>query len=232
MDYGYVYENYNALKEEIADLGARAGREVTLVCVTKSGSDEEVLALADAGMTDLGENRPQSLCQRGELLRGAGYEPRMHEIGNLQRNKVKYIAESVALVHSLDSIELAAEINRQAERHGRRIPVLIEINSGREEAKGGISKTEVEEFFTAIEGFSHIRVCGIMTMAPKCENKENYYPYFEKTRDVAKRIWQNVFWKYLKLNSLPIVLGQKKNQLKLLKKRKNKWNKKMITHII
>lgn len=188
MDYGYVYENYNALKEEIADLGARAGREVTLVCVTKSGSDEEVLALADAGMTDLGENRPQSLCQRGELLRGAGYEPRMHEIGNLQRNKVKYIAERVALIHSLDSIELAAEINRQAERHGRRIPVLIEINSGREEAKGGIMPEAAEDFFLEVRKFGGLAVSGLMTMGPALDDAEQMRPYFRLTKEIFEKI--------------------------------------------
>ena len=188
MNYDYVYENYDALKREIAELAARAGREVTLVCVTKSGSDSEVIALAEAGMTDLGENRPQSLCQRGELLRDRGYEPRMHEIGNLQRNKVKYIAERVALIHSLDSIELAAEINKQALRHGRRIPVLIEINSGREEAKGGVLPEEAEEFFLEVRKLEGLAVSGIMTMGPALEDAEEMRPYFRLTKEIFEKI--------------------------------------------
>ena len=188
MDYGYIYENYNDLKDEIAELSARAGQDVTLVCVTKSGSDEEVVALAEAGMTDLGENRPQSLCQRGELLRDRGHEPRLHEIGNLQRNKVKYIAERVALIHSLDSIELAAEINKQAERHGRRIPVLIEINSGREEAKGGIMPEEAEDFFLEVRKFAGLAVSGLMTMGPALDDAEDMRPYFRLTKEIFEKI--------------------------------------------
>ena len=188
MDYGYIYENYNDLKDEIAELSARAEQDVTLVCVTKSGSDEEVMALAEAGMTDLGENRPQSLCQRGELLRDRGHEPRLHEIGNLQRNKVKYIAERVALIHSLDSIELAAEINKQAERHGRRIPVLIEINSGREEAKGGIMPEEAEDFFLEVRKFAGLAVSGLMTMGPALDDAEDMRPYFRLTKEIFEKI--------------------------------------------
>ena len=188
MDYGYIYENYNDLKDEIAELSARAGQDVTLVCVTKSGSDEEVMALAEAGMTDLGENRPQSLCQRGELLRDRGHEPRLHEIGNLQRNKVKYIAERVALIHSLDSIELAAEINKQAERHGRRIPVLIEINSGREEAKGGIMPEEAEDFFLEVRKFAGLAVSGLMTMGPALDDAEDMRPYVRLTKEIFEKI--------------------------------------------
>ena len=139
-------------------------------------------------MTDLGENRPQSLCQRGELLRDRGHEPRLHEIGNLQRNKVKYIAERVALIHSLDSIELAAEINKQAERHGRRIPVLIEINSGREEAKGGIMPEEAEDFFLEVRKFAGLAVSGLMTMGPALDDAEDMRPYFRLTKEIFEKI--------------------------------------------
>ena len=125
----------------------RLGYKVpTLVSVTKSGTDEELLALAAAGAVDIGENRPGEILRRGEILRGAGFTPRMHEIGSLQTNKVKLIAESVYLVHSLDSQHLAKELNKKALAHERQIPVLIEINSGREEQKGGIFPEAAEEF--------------------------------------------------------------------------------------
>ena len=188
MEYGYVFENYDALRREIGEMSSRVGREVTLVCVTKSGSDAELLSLAAAGMTDLGENRPQELRRRGDLLRDAGYEPRLHEIGSLQRNKVKYIAEHVALIHSLDSLALAEEIERQAVRFGRRIPVLIEVNSGREEAKGGILPEEVESFFLEVRKFEHLAVSGLMTMGPATRESGALRECFRETRALCEEL--------------------------------------------
>lgn len=184
----YVKNNYLSLAEEVEQLGRKAGREVTLVAVTKSGSDEELVELAKAGVTDIGENRPGELRRRGDLLRGIGYRPRLHEIGNLQRNKVKLIIETVDLIHSLDSIALATEIERQAERVGRTIPVLIEINSAREEQKGGINPEDAEEMYLALRSFSHIKVVGLMTMGPVCEDAEELRPYFRETKELFDRL--------------------------------------------
>ena len=100
-EYGYVKENYERLIEEIGEYEARYGRKITLVAVTKSGSDEELVALAKAGASDIGENRPGELKRRGELLRDNGYAPRLHEIGNLQRNKVKLVVDIASLIHSV-----------------------------------------------------------------------------------------------------------------------------------
>ena len=165
-NFDYIRSNYISLRDEICQLGKAAGREVTLVSVTKSGSDEELVALASAGATDIGENRPGELHRRGELLKAAGYTPRLHEIGNLQRNKVKLIIESVALIHSLDSLPLATEVEKYAQRVGRKIKVLIEINSGREPQKGGVMPEDAEEFLLALGNFPHLEVAGLMTMGP------------------------------------------------------------------
>ena len=94
-DYGYVKKNYEELISELRAL-ARDTRGITLVAVTKSGTDEELLALADAGVSDIGENRPGELKRRGELLSENGYTPSLHEIGSLQRNKVKYIIDKAS----------------------------------------------------------------------------------------------------------------------------------------
>ena len=103
-DFSYIERNLAEVREDLARIAASSGRNLpTLVCVTKSGSDEELLALVRAGATDIGENRPQELMRRGELLGDAGLYPTLHEIGNLQRNKVKYIIERASLIHSLDS---------------------------------------------------------------------------------------------------------------------------------
>ena len=188
MDLEYVKANYIGLKEEIARLSSEVGREITLVAVTKSGSDEELIALAGAGVTDIGENRPGELRRRGDLLSEKGYRPKLHEIGNLQRNKVKLIIESVDLIHSLDSVALAAEIDKHAARVGRRVRVLIEINSGREEQKGGILPEDAEDFYLKVKEFSHIEIAGLMTMGPVCEDAEELRPCFRKTKALFDRL--------------------------------------------
>lgn len=187
-DFGYIKSNFDSLKREIDSLAAKAGREVTLVCVTKSGSDDELLALADAGALDVGENRPGELRRRGDLLVGAGYAPRLHEIGNLQRNKVKLIIGSVDLIHSLDNLALAQEIDKQARKVGRVIPVLIEINSAREEQKDGVLPEEAEEFLIKLKEFENIKVSGLMTMGPVCDDPEKIRPYFRLTRELFDRL--------------------------------------------
>ena len=184
----YVKNNYTSLAEEVDRLGKEAGRKVTLVAVTKSGSDEELLALANAGVSDIGENRPTELQRRGDLLMKSGYMPRLHEIGNLQRNKVKLIVGEVYLIHSLDSLELAKEIDKQAKKIDRKIKVLIEINSGRESQKGGIMPEDAEEFYLKVKELSHIEVVGLMTMGPVCEDSEEMRPYFRETKELFDRL--------------------------------------------
>ena len=180
--FDYIKSNYLSLLEEIRQLGQAAGREITLVAVTKSGSDEELVALADSGVKSIGENRPGELRRRGDLLRERGYTPELHEIGNLQRNKVKLIIDTVDLIHSLDSIALAAEIDKQAKRAGRRVRVLIEVNSAREEQKGGVMPEELETFYHSLSDFTSIEVAGLMTMGPVCEDPEEIRPYFRLTK--------------------------------------------------
>ena len=193
-DFGYIKENLEALLAEIKELSRVGKKEVTLVCVTKSGSDEELSALAEAGAKDIGENRPQELRRRGDLLREKGFTPALHEIGNLQRNKVKLIIESVALIHSLDSLELAAEIDKRAREVGRVVPVLVEINSAEELQKGGILPSDAEEFIKSIRQFKGICISGLMTMGPVCEEPEEIRPYFRKTKELFDSLSQKGYF--------------------------------------
>ncbi len=186
--FEYIKSNYLALLSEINSLAEKVGSEVTLVAVTKSGSDEELSALCKAGAVNIGENRPGELRRRGDLLKAQGYKPFLHEIGNLQRNKVKLIIEDVHLIHSLDSLALAAEIDKQAKRVGRTVDVLIEINSGREEQKGGVMPEDAEEFLLSLKDLSGINVAGLMTMGPVCENAEDIRPYFRETKELFDRL--------------------------------------------
>ena len=188
MSFEYIKSNVNTLLSEIKTLEKKYGREITLVAVTKSGSDEELIALMECGITDIGENRPQELRRRGDLLHSAGHSPKLHEIGNLQRNKVKMIIEDVSLIHSLDSLPLAEEIDKQARKVGRVVDVLVEINSAEEEQKGGIMPDCAEKFITELSRYENIRVRGLMTMGPVVDDPEELRPYFRLTRQLYDRL--------------------------------------------
>ena len=188
MSFDYIKSNVDTLLSEIKTLEKKYGREITLVAVTKSGSDDELIALMECGVTDIGENRPQELRRRGDLLHSAGHSPKLHEIGNLQRNKVKMIIEDVTLIHSLDSLPLAEEIDKQAGKVGRVVDVLVEINSAEEEQKGGIMPDLAEEFITELSRYENIRVRGLMTMGPVVDDPEELRPYFRLTRELYDRL--------------------------------------------
>jgi pyridoxal phosphate enzyme (YggS family) len=187
-EYGYVRDNHLKLQEKIDSLAKKAGRNVKLVAVTKSGDDSELLALVQAGMTEIAENRPGELRRRADILYAAGYAPTLHEIGNLQRNKVKLIASDVALIHSLDNMALAREIDKHAKKHGRKIPVLIEINSAREEQKDGVLPENAEAFLREVKALPNISVRGLMTMGPVVDDPEEIRPYFRLTRELFDRL--------------------------------------------
>ena len=189
IEFDYIKRNFSELSEEIEKLSGSLGYRVpTLVSVTKSGTDDELLALAAAGALDIGENRPQEVKRRGDILRAAGFQPRMHEIGTLQTNKVKLVIESASLIHSLDSEKLALEINKRAAAIGRKMPVLIEVNSGREEQKGGIFPEKVEEFLEKLKSFENLKLSGLMTMGPLSEEGEALRPYFRETKKLFDRL--------------------------------------------
>ena len=139
VSYEYIRDNLKAVTERcLARALALGVTPPSLLAVTKSATNDEVRALvSEYGQRQIAENRTSLFCERYGLF-AEDERPEMHLIGSLQTNKVKYIADKVSLIHSLDSQRLAAEIEKQAAKHSRRIRVLMEINSGREEAKGGI----------------------------------------------------------------------------------------------
>ena len=187
-DLPYIKANYLELRDELTDIAARVGvKAPTLVAVTKSGTDEELCELVRSGAVNIGENRPQELRRRADILYGLGYSPILHEIGTLQRNKVKLIIKDVALIHSLDSVRLADEIEKQAAAIGRRVPVLIEINSAKEENKSGVMPDAAEALLCEVFKREHLLVEGLMTMGPaECEESE-LRRYFRETKKLFDR---------------------------------------------
>ncbi|MBQ1260799.1 MAG: YggS family pyridoxal phosphate-dependent enzyme [Clostridia bacterium] len=193
-DFGYIKRNFQELSGEIAELGKTYGSpEVRLVSVTKSATDDEVLALVGCGALDIGENRPQMLMARAQLLDGAGLSARLHEIGTLQRNKVRLIGSRTELIHSLDSIQLARQIDRVGAELMRKIPVLIEVNSARESAKGGVIPEDVEALYNELLGLEYLIPTGLMTMGPPV-SAEEIRPYFRLTKKLFDNINERYGW--------------------------------------
>ena len=179
----YIKRNFDSLKEEISELSSSlCTTPPRLVCVTKSGSDEEILELARIGAAEMGENRPQEVKRRSELLLAHGFDVKMHEIGTLQRNKIKLVAPYAEMIHSVDSLKLASDINRHAEALGRKIPILIEINSAKEEQKSGVLPEDAERLLTEISELNSITVSGLMTMGPVVDDPEEIRQYFRLTK--------------------------------------------------
>ena len=185
MPYSYIEKNLSRIRAEIDEIAARCSRPApVIVAVTKSATDEEVLALCAVHDGPIAENRVPNFRARRELLASHGMDAKIHLIGSLQTNKVKYIAADAAVIESIDSLKLAAECERQGAKIGRKIPVLIELNSGREENKGGLMPEQVLPFHAALTNgdYPHLAVAGMMTMGPACECEEDYRPYFKETR--------------------------------------------------
>lgn len=191
MAFEYLERNVAQTRERIRTAAHLAGRtedDVCLLAAVKYAEPEEIDVLCHRlGVTDIGENRVQQLLAHYEQV--DLHDVNVHFIGTLQTNKVKYIIDKVCMIHSLDSLKLAAEIDRQAKKHGLVMDVLVEVNSGEEESKSGLLPCEVEDFCTALSQFSGLRLRGFMTMAPKCEKKDDYLKYFSQTYAQVLDIW-------------------------------------------
>lgn len=191
MSFEYIDRNVAEVKEKIERAKAvakREGDDVMLLAAIKYAEPSEIEYLYHhAGITHVGENRVQQLLSHIEAIDCEGLD--FHFIGTLQTNKVKYIIDKVSMIHSLDSLKLAREIDKQAKKHGIVMDVLVEINSGAEESKSGILPEELEAFCKELEAFSNINHRGFMTMAPKCEKKEDYLKYFQQTYRQVLDIW-------------------------------------------
>ena len=191
------------LKENLADVEAKivkacenSGRQrddVTLIAVSKTKPVETLKEAYDLGVRVFGENKVQELTDKYEAL---PKDIQWHMIGHLQRNKVKYIIDKVALIHSVDSIRLAETIEKEAAKHNITANILIEVNVAKEESKFGLMPEELPAFVEHISKFSHIRVKGLMTIAPFVENPEENRPVFAHLRklsvDIAKKNIDNI----------------------------------------
>lgn len=157
--------NFAAVEHRIANACARVGRtrsEVTVVAVTKTISAELAALLPAVGILDVGENRPQELWRKSELLANA---IRWHLIGHLQRNKIDRTLPLVEMIHSVDSVRLLQALEQEAGKQRRRIAVLLEVNASGEANKHGFDSSEVCGLVPILNDLKQVQVCGLMTMA-------------------------------------------------------------------
>ena len=156
-----------------------------LIAVTKTHSAEEILPLAEMGITEIGENRVQELLTKLPALRDSF---RIHLIGRLQRNKVKQIVGDVCMIQSVDSEPLAMEVHNRALAAGRRMPVLVEISPAGEEQKGGVPFEETEAFLKKIAPLEGLEIRGLMAVMPLTEDREYLDGLFARTRELFDRL--------------------------------------------
>ena len=178
-------ENLKKVQENIRIACEKAGRypsEVTLIAVSKTKPVETLKEAYDLGVRVFGENKVQELDKKIDAL---PEDISWHMIGHLQRNKVKYIAGRVELIHSVDSFRLAEEINIHAKKQGIVIPILIEVNVAEEESKFGVSVEDTEELIRQIAELDGVSIRGLMTIAPYVVDSEENREIFHKIKDLS-----------------------------------------------
>ena len=197
--YEFVEENYKRILSNVNEARIRSGRSdehIEIMAVTKTVAPEIINhAVSACGIRTLGENRVQEYLSKKDLYLPAS----VHFIGQLQTNKVKYIIDSVDMIQSLDSIKLAAEINKHAARVGKVQDVLAEVNIAGEEAKGGFSPDELTENLYRISEFPNIRVMGLMTVPPAAGSEKFLCRMQELYIDISDKKIDNINMSFLSM---------------------------------
>ena len=182
-------QRLEAIRTRVQAACGRVGRSpesVTLIGVTKTVGHEVAQALVDLGVADLGENRPQELWRKSDLVSGA----RWHVIGHLQRNKVERTVGLSSLIHSVDSERLLEAIETEAKRSGKQTAVLLEVNCSGEEAKHGFTPEAVLAFTSNLKPLHFVRIEGLMTMAALADDPEAARPAFRRLAGLQKELRQ------------------------------------------
>ncbi|GER93471.1 YggS family pyridoxal phosphate enzyme [hot springs metagenome] len=188
-----LIENISNILKKISHAAMRAGRspdEVKLIAVTKTVSVEAIKEAVDAGLRIFGENRVQEAQKKIQSLKLEVQNSRIewHLIGHLQKNKIKYAVQLFDLIHTVDSIELAEELNKQAEKIKKTQRVLVQIKLSEEETKHGIPEENLMPLLEKINELKNLKLEGLMTMPPYFEDIEGVRPYFKRLREIRDNI--------------------------------------------
>lgn len=183
-----INENIRIVKKNIEMACERSGRtvsDVTLIAVSKTKPVSDIQEAYDAGTIDFGENKVQELTDKYPVL---PKDIKWHLIGHLQTNKVKYIVDKVHLIHSVDSVKLASQIEKECEKKNIHMDILMEVNVAEEDTKFGLKYDETINVIKEISHFSHVHIKGLMTIAPFTENPEDNRIYFKKLKQLSDEI--------------------------------------------
>ena len=208
------------IKQNIQRILAELPNGIELVAAAKARTPEEILGAVEAGVKIVGENYVQEAKKAYEVV---GKRARWHFIGTLQKHNVRRkTVEMFDMIETVDSLEIAKEIDRRCAQIGKVMPVLIEINSGREKQKSGVFPEKTEQLVREISGLNNIRVMGLMTMGPRFGNPEDSRPYFVETKKIFERIKKlnlpNIQMRYLSMgmtNSYKIALDEGANMVRI-----------------
>jgi len=207
------------IKENVKELLSTLPEDIELVAAAKTRTVEEIEEAIDAGIKIIGENYLQETVNVFNFIKK---KVKWHFIGHLQKNKIKKIVEIFDMIETVDSFEIAQEINKRCHQIDKIMPALIEINSGREEQKIGVWPEKAENLIKEISPLSHIKIMGLMTMGPIFGDPEDSRPYFKKTRKVFENITRlnipDVKMKYLSMgmtNSYRIAIEEKANVIRI-----------------
>ena len=179
-----ISENIRNIKERVdksAKKSKRSKDDITIVAVSKTVNAESVVQAVKAGMKDFGENRVQEFLKKREEI---GDEVNWHIIGPLQRNKVKFILDGVTLLHSLDRLSLAQEIEKQCEKLRTKLDVLVQVNIAKEPTKSGVFEEDLEKFLESLSVLRNVRVKGLMAIPPYSLDPDGNRKYFARMREL------------------------------------------------
>ena len=189
-----IQDNVFKIKERITLACARFGRDplgITIVAVSKTRTPEQIKEVVEAGVSDIGENRVQEALDKYCDLRITSYGLRIkwHLVGHLQTNKAKDAVKIFDLIHSVDSLRLAQEINKQAQKIGKIQEILLEVKTSKEPTKCGFEEEEIIEAVREISRLKNVCLRGLMTIAPIVDNPEQARPYFKVLRELRNKIY-------------------------------------------
>lgn len=197
-----ISDNLDKIRLLIKDAAQKSGRtsdDVTLIAVTKTYSPDAINEAIDCGVTDIGENKVQEIVDKYDSVKPV----RWHLIGHLQTNKVKYIIDKVHMIHSVDSIRLMDEIERQCQKHNVTMNILIQINISGEESKFGIKPEELEDMLFHAGTLKNVKVCGLMTILPKVDTEISLRLHFVNIKriflDISNKKYDNVDMQYMSM---------------------------------
>ncbi len=187
-DYGYLQDNIKTIEARIARACQKVGRspaDISLIAVTKTIDADIVNHSITLGIKQIGENKPQEIVRKQPLIDdGVAW----HMIGHLQSNKVKMIIDKVKLIHSVDRLSVVNEIEKRAANINKVVDILVQVNIGEESQKSGVDITGVKALIKEIENCQHIRVVGLMCIAPYFYDAEQVRPYFKQMKNIFDEI--------------------------------------------